>query len=59
MVEILWHRRETRRQTEKTNIDLKPRIRTEAGEILPDRLAEVSRRHSRRIETDAIDLKHG
>ncbi len=22
MVEILWHRRETRRQTEKTNIDL-------------------------------------
>ena len=24
MVEILWHRRETRRQTENTNIDLKP-----------------------------------
>ncbi len=25
MVEILWHRRETRRQTEKTNIDLNNR----------------------------------
>jgi hypothetical protein len=24
MVEIGWHRRETRRQTEKTNINLKP-----------------------------------
>jgi len=24
MVEISWHRRETRRQTEKTNINLKP-----------------------------------
>jgi hypothetical protein len=25
MAEILWHRRETRRQTEKTNFSLKPR----------------------------------
>jgi hypothetical protein len=25
MAEILWHRRETRRQTEKTNVSLKPR----------------------------------
>ncbi len=25
MVEILWHRRETRRQTEKTNFSLEPR----------------------------------
>jgi len=24
MAEILWHRRETRRQTEKTNVSLKP-----------------------------------
>jgi hypothetical protein len=27
MVEILWHRRETRRQTEKTNLDLYSRKR--------------------------------
>jgi hypothetical protein len=25
MAEILWHRRETRRQTEKTNVSLQPR----------------------------------
>ncbi len=25
MAEILWHRRETRRQTEKTNFSLEPR----------------------------------
>jgi len=32
------------------------RIRTEGGVIQPDRCAEVSRRHSRRIETDIIFL---
>ena len=25
MVKLLWHRRETRRQTENTNLDLRPR----------------------------------
>jgi hypothetical protein len=35
------------------------RIGTEGEVIHPDRCAEVSRRHSRRIETDIIFLKHG
>jgi hypothetical protein len=59
MVEILWHRRETRRGTEKTKVDLKPWTRTERGEILSERLAEVSRWHSRRREAGIIDLKYG
>jgi hypothetical protein len=50
MVEILWPRRETRRQTEKTNFDLKPE-RTGARAIAADRRAEVSRGHSSRRET--------
>ena len=59
MVKILWHRRETRRQTEKTNVDLKPRKRTEVREIASDRLVEVSKRHSRRRETGINLWKHG
>ena len=33
--------------TEKTNIDLKPQVRTEGGVIHPDRHTGVSRGHSR------------
>ena len=35
------------------------RKKTEGGVIHSDRCAEVSRRHSRRIETDIDILKHG
>ncbi len=55
MVEILCHRRETRRQTEKTNVDLKPWIKTETREIASDRHAEVSRGHSRYYAGEASE----
>ncbi|MBW1796606.1 MAG: hypothetical protein JRJ38_19695 [Deltaproteobacteria bacterium] len=36
MAEILWHRRETRRQTEKTNLGLEPwgRLRFEQSNLI-------------------------
>jgi hypothetical protein len=42
----MWHRRETRRKTEKTNFSLKPEEGTEARAIESDRRAGVSRGHS-------------
>jgi len=46
MAEMMWHRRETRRKTEKTNLSLQPEERTEGGAIHSDRRAGVSRGHS-------------
>ena len=51
MIEIGWHRRETRRKTEKTNLNLKPRDETEMRAIASDRHAEVSRGHIKPEET--------
>lgn len=62
MVEILWHRRETRRQTEKTKLNLKhwkkPVYSTEAG-IDPQKKFDSAKGTKADFIIDKLPYKHG